>query len=154
MRYDYIAGNAVPKYEPQPQRQYEEQKTTTVKRKKAQKSKGFYKVYVAALFAVIFTVVLRYTIINEMTTQIADMNRQLARVDKEVQQASVHLESLTELNTVQEIATTQLNMRTPQPHQIVSLDLNMGDKAVLLTDSNEGKGFFTRLLLKCLEYLS
>lgn len=148
----FIDGNTLPKYEEEYQ-----PKPTEVKRKKKKISantKAFYKIYMVGFFVAIFTVVFRYTVITEMNSQVRGLNNELARLEKEVQQSTVSLEAMTDLNTVQTTAQNELGMSTPQQHQVIEIDLDMGNKAVSAKKSAKtGKSFFSAIAAKCMEYL-
>ena len=82
------------------------------------------------------------------------LNSSLAKVEKQVQQSAVKLESMTDLNTVQTVATTKLNMGLPQQHQVVELDLDMGSKAVAVkSGTDNGENFLSKAWEFCKEYL-
>lgn len=150
----YISGTAVPKYGYAPETKVSPQVKQDKKTLQKQNAKLFYKVFMIGLFAAIFTIVLRSTIISQMNNQIAGLNSTLAKVEKEVQQSAVKLEAMTDLNTVQTVAVNELNMNTPQQHQIVELDLNMGSKTVAVQSGEETKGnIFSSIWNFCMEYL-
>lgn len=150
----YISGTAVPKYGYAPETKASPQVKQDKKTLQKQNAKLFYKVFMIGLFAAIFTIVLRSTIISQMNNQIAGLNSTLAKVEKEVQQSAVKLEAMTDLNTVQTVAVNELNMNTPQQHQIVELDLNMGSKTVAVQSGEETKGnIFSSIWNFCMEYL-
>lgn len=148
----YAYGNTAPKYGYAPEVQTQVHKQKKVKSK--ENSKHFYKVFMIGLFAAVFTIVLRSTIISQMNNQIAGLNSTLAKVEKEVQQSAVKLEAMTDLNTVQAVAVNELNMNSPQQHQIVELDLNMGSKTVAVHSGEEGKeNILSSIWNFCMEYL-
>ena len=150
----YISGTAVPKYGYAPETKVKPQVKQEKKISKKENAKLFYKVFMIGLFAAVFTIVLRSTIICQMNNQIAGLNNNLAKVEKEVQQSFVKLEAMTDLNTVQSVAVNELNMNTPQQHQIVELDLNMGSKTVAVQSGEEsGKNIFSSIWNFCMEYL-
>ena len=150
----YIAGSTLPKYGYAPEVEVKPQVQQKKKVSKQESAKLFYKVFMIGLFAAIFTIVLRSTIISQMNNQIAGLNSTLAKVEKEVQQSAVKLEAMTDLNTVQSVAVNELNMSTPQQHQIVEVDLNMGSKTVAVkSGENSGKNIFSSIWNFCMEYL-
>ena len=150
----YITSSAVPKYGYAPEVQQEPKVQKQKKVSSKENSKLFYKVFLIGLFAAVFVIVLRSTIISQMNNQVAGLNNTLAKVEKEVQQSSVKLEAMTDLNTVQNVAMNELNMNLPQQHQIVEVDLDMGSKAITV---ESGKGSEVNLFAKmwefCKEYL-
>lgn len=150
----YAYGNTAPKYGYAPAPQVKPQVKQEKKTSKKENAKLFYKVFMIGLFATVFTIVLRSTIISQMNNQIASLNTTLAKVEKEVQQSAVKLEAMTDLNTVQSVAVNELNMGTPQQHQVVELDLNMGSKTVAVKSGENGKGSFISSVWNfCMEYL-
>ena len=150
----YVASSAVPKYSYVPETQQEPKVHEQKKVSSKENSRLFYKVFLIGLFAAVFVIVLRSTIISQMNNQVAGMNNSLAKLEKEVQQSSVKLEAMTDLNTVQTVAMNELNMNLPQQHQIVEVELDMGSKAITV---ESGKGSGTNLFAKmwefCKEYL-
>ena len=152
----YISGNTLPKYgyAPIPEVQTKP-KTETRKRAKVKENNArFYKMFMVGLFTAVFVIVFRSALIAEMNNEIATLNSNLAKVEKQVQQSAVKLESMTDLNTVQMVATTELNMGTPQQHQVVEVDLNMGSKAVAVkSGTDNGSNFFSKAWEFCKEYL-
>ena len=112
------------------------------------------RIFLAAFFIMIFTVVLRCTIINEMTSQINSLEKQLHEITAANEQQMVYLDRSGDLKNVEQIAQSSLNMGIPQSHQVVNVTLNMKDKTVKPADKTNGfitsaKNFFTY----CLEYL-
>ncbi len=152
----YISGNTLPKYgyAPAPEVQAKP-KTNTRKKVKVQENNAlFYKVFMIGLFTAVFIIVFRSAVIAEMNNEIASLNSNLAKVEKQVQQSAVKLESMTDLNTVQAVATQELNMGIPQQHQVVEVDLDMGSKAVAVkSGTDNGSNFFSKAWEFCKEYL-
>ncbi len=150
----YISGTAVPKYGYAPEVKVKPQVQQEKKISKKENTKRFYKLFMIGLFAAVFTIVLRSTIISQMNNQIASLNSTLAKVEKEVQQSAVKLEAMTDLNTVQSVAVNELNMGTPQQHQIVELDLDMGNKTIAVQSGSDSSGnWLTSVWNFCMEYL-
>ena len=150
----YISGNAVPKYGYAPQVQTKPQTETRKKVSAKESNKRFYKMFMIGLFTAVFVIVFRSAVIAKMNNEIAVLNSNLAKIEKQVQQSAVKLESMTDLNTVQTVATTELNMGLPQQHQIVELDLDMGSKTVAVkSGTDNGENFFSKAWEFCKEYL-
>jgi len=112
------------------------------------------RIVLTAFFLMVFTIVLRCTIINEMTSQINSLEKELQEITAANEQQMVYLDRSGDLKSVEQIAQSSLNMGIPQSHQVVNVTLNMKDKTV----KPEGKtnGFITsarNFLSYCLEYL-
>lgn len=150
----YITGNTVPKYGYEPKVQTKPQVETRKKVSAKENNALFFKVFMIGLFTAVFIIVFRSAVIAKMNNEIASLNSSLAKVEKQVQQSAVKLESMTDLNTVQAVATTELNMGIPQQHQVVELDLDMGCKAVAVkSGTDNGENFFSKAWEFCKEYL-
>ncbi len=141
-----------PLYNPQPEVVVEQPL------KQARKPKTNHKlatrILLTAFFLLVFTVVLRCTIINEMTSQINSLEKELHDLTAANEQQMVYLDRSGDLKNVEQIAQSSLNMGIPQSHQVVNVTLNMKDKTVKPADKTNGfitsaKNFFTY----CLEYL-
>ena len=153
--YGYY-GNTLPQYVPETV----EKPQVKVKTKKKSKArikvtpKFFSRVYVCMLMAVIFTVVFRYAVINEMTRTNEKLNIQLSDMRAANEQQSVYLDMATDLKIVEEIAQSELNMGVPQAYQTVEVAVGMENKAVKV--ENRNNGFITTLRnigSKVMEYL-
>ena len=129
--YGYY-GNAVPKYAPEtvvrPQPLTETKKKT--KARIVVTPKFFSRVYVCMVLAVIFTVVFRYAMINEISRSNERLNAQLTQLCAHNEQQRVYLDMSTDLKTVEEIAHNKLNMGVPQAYQTVEIAVGMENKAV------------------------
>lgn len=141
-----------PLYSPQPEIITEQ----SVKQAKKQKNnaKLFGRVVLATFFLMVFTVVLRCTIINEMTSQINSLEKELQEITAANEQQMVYLDRSGDLKSVEQIAHDTLNMGIPQSHQVVNVTLNMKDKTV--KPGGETNGFITsakNFFSYCLEYL-
>ncbi len=153
--YSYY-GNTLPKYTPETLENLKV-KVETKKKSKAHikvTPKFFSRVYVCMLMAVVFTVVFRYAVINEMSRANDALNTQLSEMCAYNEQQSVHMDMATNLNTVEEIAETKLNMGIPQAYQTVEVTVGMDNKAVRI--EKESNGFFKFLKnagSKVMEYL-
>ena len=150
--YDVIRGSAAPA----PQRMPETKKETGKKaRIGISVSPGVVnRVCFVLVFAMLFTVVLRYTAINELTSDNRALERELQALVAANEQNTVVLDRSTDLKNVEETARTKLGMDLPQSHQLVNINLAMHDKAVKVEEENEG--FMARCghaLSTCLEYL-
>lgn len=137
---------------PQPKPGFEQPKKQVKKQKVS--SKLVTRIAMAAFFLMVFTVVLRYTMINEMTSQINTLEKQLHEITAANEQQMVYLDRTSDLKSVEQAAQTELNMGIPQSHQVVNVTLNMKDKTV--KPLNETNGFITsakNIISYCLEYL-
>lgn len=139
-------------HSPQPDVVYEQPKKQS-KRIKT-RAKLVSRVAFAVFFLMVFTIVLRYTIINEMTSQINTLEKELQEITAANEQHMVYLDRSEDLKSVEETAKTSLNMGIPQSHQVVNVTLNMKDKTV--KPQEETSGFITsakNIISYCLEYL-
>lgn len=133
--YGYY-GNAVPAYIPE---KVEKPGIQTKKKSKARivvTPKFFSRVYICMFLAVIFTVVFRYAVINEMSKASAQLDAQLAQLRAQNQQQSIHMDMATDLKIVEDIAHNKLNMKVPQAYQTVEVTVGMENKAVKVEKSN------------------
>lgn len=141
----YIPGTSAPELEQPKVRQAQKKKVSP---------KFVKRIAVATFFLMVFTIVLRYTMINEMTASINSLEKQLQEVTAANEQHMVYLDRSTDLKNVEHIAQTELNMGVPQSHQVVYVTLNMKDKTV--KPEQEESGFISsakNVLSYCLEYL-
>ena len=140
-----------PLYNPQPE-VVTEQPLKQAKKAKTNRKLAT-RILLTAFFLLVFTVVLRCTIINEMTSQINSLEKELHDLTAANEQQMVYLDRSGDLKNVEQIAQSSLNMGIPQSHQVVNVTLNMKDKTVKPADKTNGfitsaKNFFTY----CLEY--
>lgn len=141
-----------PLYSPQPEVVTEQPKKQAKKQKSNRKLVT--RIAVTAFFLMVFTIVLRCTIINEMTSQINTLEKELQEITAANEQQMVYLDRSGDLKSVEQIAHDSLNMGIPQSHQVVNVTLNMKDKTVK-PESNTN-GFITsakNFISYCLEYL-
>ena len=139
-------------YMPKPNPQVEQPKKQAKKQKVH--TKLVTRIAVAAFFLMVFTIVLRYTMINEMTSQINTLEKDLQEITAANEQQMVYLDRTSDLKSVEQVAQTELNMGIPQSHQVVNVTLNMKDKTVKPESSTNG--FITsakNIISYCLEYL-
>lgn len=141
-----------PLYNPQPE-VVTEQPLKQAKKTKANRKLAT-RILLTAFFLMVFTIVLRCTIINEMTSQINSLEKELHDLTAANEQQMVYLDRSGDLKNVEQVAQSSLNMGIPQSHQVVNVTLNMKDKTVKPADKTNGfitsaKNFFAY----CLEYL-
>jgi hypothetical protein len=141
-----------PLYNPQPE-VVTEQPLKQAKKTKANRKLAT-RILLTAFFLMVFTIVLRCTIINEMTSQINSLEKELHDLTAANEQQMVYLDRSGNLKNVEQVAQSSLNMGIPQSHQVVNVTLNMKDKTVKPADKTNGfitsaKNFFAY----CLEYL-
>ena len=108
-----------------------------------------------ALFALLaLTVMIRYAVINDLTTQNRIMSETLKSLTAENQQAVVYINSTTDLCAVERVATEQLDMKKPDGNQVVRLSLDMSNRTVKpqKTQSNFAKGT-KKVIAFAMEYL-
>lgn len=140
-------------YTPQPAVEVEQPKVRKASKQKA-KANLVVRASVAVLFLMIFTVVLRYTMINERLAQINSLEKELQELTAANEQHMVYLDRSSDLKSVEQTAKTELNMGVPQSHQVVNVSLNMKDKTI--KPVQEKNGFLNSaksVISYCLEYL-
>ncbi len=118
------------------------------------KSKVWNRLLAVAVFAMVFCIVYRYTIINEMAATNTAMQKQLQEITAANEQAAIYLDKTTDLKKVEEVARNELNMDFPQSYQIVNVTLNHENKVVKTTPVE--LSFFDKVknaISKTLEYL-
>ncbi len=137
--YGYY-GNTLPEYVPEtverPSVKVETEKKSRARIKVT--PKFFSRVYVCMLLAVVFTVVFRYAVINEMSRANEQLNAQLSEVRAHNEQQSVYLDMATDLKIVEDIAHNKLNMGVPQAYQTVEVTVGMENKAVKVAGRDNG----------------
>ena len=141
-----------PLYNPQPEVNNEQHEK---RNKKPKTSSGLIgRIALAVFFLMVFTIVLRFTIINEMASQINTLEKDLRVLTAANEQQMVYLDRSGDLKIVEQISQSTLNMGIPQSHQVVNVTLNMKDKTV--KPQNKANGFITsakNFFSYCLEYL-
>ncbi|WP_432664764.1 cell division protein FtsL [Wukongibacter baidiensis] len=81
----------------------------------------FWVVIVSAAFILIL---LRYTAITEARYNVYSLNKEITKLEDNLRDAKVELESFTRSDIVEETAIKELNMQYPQYEQMVFLDID------------------------------
>ena len=104
--------------------------------------------------AMVFAVVIRATIISDINLENRKLNATLVQLRAETEQSQVELNRTTDLNTVEKMAKSELDMKAPDSNQVVSLVLDMDNRTV---KPNNTSGSFVnglkRILSGAMEYL-
>ena len=109
------------------------QKTRKVQEHKKQKAKLHLQaktkaiVYVGLLFAILFAISYRNTVISEKYSQIKEMKDNLASIEKENEQIEVNIESKTNLGTIEKEAKNKLGMQKLDDDQTIYVNLDKQD---------------------------
>lgn len=116
------------------------QEAKKLQNKKKQKVKQHLKaeakaiVYVGLLFAVLFAISYRNTVISEKYSQIKEMKSNLAAIEKENEQIEVNIESKTNLGTIEKEAKGKLGMKKLDDDQKIYVNLDKQDYIESATD--------------------
>ena len=84
-------------------------------------------VYVVLLFAILFAISYRNTVISEKYSQIKEMKTNLAAIEKENEQIEVNIESKTNLGTIEKEAKDKLGMQKLNDDQTTYVNLDKQD---------------------------
>lgn len=88
--------------------------------------------------AVVFFMVFRFTAMNEINSNNEKLAAELKEVSARTDMARIALDRTTDLNYVESVAKSELNMDFPQSHQVVSVTLNYPDKVVVANAKHDG----------------
>ena len=112
------------------------------------------KIVFAVVMAGLFVILWRSATITKMNTQVNDINERLLVLYSQNEQATVILDRTTDLNYVEEVAKTKLNMDVPRTEQKVYVDVNVPDRAEIPVEESGAfiKGA-KKFISNCLEYL-
>ena len=78
--------------------------------------------------------------VHETADEIKKLQSELAMLESNTSQKMFELEQSVDLNTVEEIASTKLNMQRPEKYQIVYINVPSEDVAKVTADKVEGVG--------------
>lgn len=78
--------------------------------------------------------------VHETGDKIKQLEDQLAMLESNTSQKMFELEQSVDLNSVEEIASTRLNMQRPEKYQIVYINVPSEDVAQVTADKVEGAG--------------
>ncbi len=156
-RYQYETSprKLQPEYEPIKE-PYTRKKTTTVKKKStSSRPKGQLKAhikvvfYVLVIFASLFVISYRNSLINESFNENEQLKTNLASIQKQNEQLKVNLENSLNLTNIEKIAEKKLGMQKLDNSQKVYVSLDKKDyvepaseKVVIEDDEN----WFTKIL--------
>lgn len=110
-------------------------------------------------FGVAFYVLIRYVAINEASSRVDRLKKELAKLESTNQQTQIELDRSIDLSKVEEIAVNKLGMQRPEKYQIVYIDLKNNDYGEVVKDKQndkESSGTFAILMktiTNVLEYL-
>lgn len=119
--------------------QYIERKTNNrknlIKKKKQQRRKrlAFFLANLTVMFVLMGTIVLRYTGINELTNENISLKKQYDAIVSENKSLQIQISTMQDSETIQEIATSKLNMSRPENYQIVYVNTPKTDKVVVVS---------------------
>ena len=111
-------------------------------------------VMIMVMAVMAFAVIIRYTVISDMNAENRSLSARLVELKAETEQSEVELNKTTDLKTVEQIAKSELNMKTPDGNQVVSLVLDMENRTV--KPNKQSGGFINglrQLLSGVMEYL-
>jgi len=95
--------------------------------KKARKlDKPFLTLFITAV-VLAFALLGRYSEITEKTSRIEHLKKEYETVSSQVVAKSFELERSIDLEKIEEVATTKLNMQRPEKHQLVYVNMNNSD---------------------------
>lgn len=87
-----------------------------------------------------FVMVSRYVELDETKNTIASLKNEFTVAEAVTCQKTFELESMVDLNTVEEIATTKLGMQRPEKYQIVYVNIDKEDTTEVTANQVEGIG--------------
>lgn len=90
------------------------------------------------LVVMVFTVLIRYTVISDMNAKNESLQKELVSLNAENQQLDVYLESTTDLGVVEKTAKEKLGMRKPDDNQVVQITLDMSNRSVKTQKKENG----------------
>lgn len=106
---------------------------------------------VMCLFAVLFVISYRSSLISENFAQIKDLKKELESLEKENQQLNVGIESTLNLNNIEKIAEEKLGMQKLKSDQIVYVNLPKKDYIQSASEQvkiNKSENFIQKLINK------
>ncbi len=132
-RYQYETSPRKLEPEYRPIKKRYPKKSTAKKVQQKQESKKVLQVkyraicYVVCLFAVLFAISYRNTVISEKYSEIKEMKSSLAAIEKENEQLEVSIESKTNLGTIEKEAKEKLGMQKLDDDQTIYVNLDKKD---------------------------
>ena len=156
-RYQYETSprKLEPEYEPIKE-PYAKKKTTTVKKKTAKpKQKTQLKtnvktvIYVFLIFASLFVISYRNSLINESFNENENLKSSLASIEKQNEQLKVNLENSLNLENIEKIAKDKLGMQKLDSSQKVYVNLDKEDYVESASEEvviNDNESWLEKLL--------
>lgn len=156
-RYQYETSprKLEPEYEPI-REPYARKKVTTVKKKAEQpKTKSQVRAniktitYIFLIFASLFVISYRNSLINESFNENEKLKSNLAAIEKENEQLKVNLENSLNLSNIQKLAEEKLGMQKLDNSQKIYVSLNKKDYVEPASEEvvmNESSNWFDKLL--------
>lgn len=126
--YQYQYGTAARDYyisAPLPLPEREGEKRPKAVPKKANDFAFAFKLFLcaAALFSSVFAYVSMYASLNMKQNELKQLKNEVREAKSTINEYESIIASRLNLEHIQEVATTQLHMREPLPHQVVYIDL-------------------------------
>lgn len=121
------------------------------KLKQERKMKAKVIAMVLCLFAVLFVISYRSSLISENFAEIKDLKKDLEIIEKENQQLSVGIESTLNLNNIEKIAEEKLGMQKLKSDQIIYVNLPKKDYIQPASEEvvfQDNLNFFQKLINK------
>lgn len=135
-QYETSPRKLEPEYEPQ-RNPYAKKKSSTLKKKNVQKTQKKQKrqlkshvkavMYIGVVFAVLFTISYRNSLINESFTKNEKLKSTLAVTQKENEQLQVNIENSLNLSNIEKLAKEKLGMQKLDNSQKVYVSLPKKD---------------------------
>ncbi|MBQ6992592.1 MAG: hypothetical protein IJN50_06800 [Clostridia bacterium] len=135
-RYQYETSPRKLKPEYTPAKNPYKQKKTTINKNENQKKKNTIKnknkkaktiMYIALAFSILFTISYRNAQIDENFSEVQDLKKELALLEKENEQLEVSIESNLNLSNLEEQARDLLGMHKLTSKQTIYVDLPKSD---------------------------
>jgi len=148
-KYDNLA--AIEK-ESELKREEKRREVEKMKAREQRKLNFFVICAVVALSLSAYFMISKNVQVHETASKIESLEKELAMLESNTSQKIFELEQSVDLNTVEEIATTRLNMQRPEKYQIVYLNVPTEDVTEVTAGEVEGVknkvGNFTEKLKK------
>ena len=93
---------------------------------------------VVALFMSAYFMISKNVQMHETADKVKQMQGELAMLESNTSQKIFELEQSVDLNAVEQIATSRLNMQRPEKYQMVYLNVNTDDVTEITADHVEG----------------
>lgn len=93
---------------------------------------------IIALFCAAYFMISQNVQVNDTANQIKDLKKELAVLESNTSQKTFELEQSVDLNKVEEIASTRLNMQRPEKYQLVYINIKTDDVTEVTADHVEG----------------